>query len=66
MDKINELLKAFTLDKLNEHEIEELIHLMHKELNVRATTIEMLGEQLMTLKEDNALLKQKLWNKRLS
>ena len=33
MDKISDLLKAFSLDKLDEHEIEELIHLMYKELN---------------------------------
>ena len=66
MDKINDLLKAFTLDKLDEHEIEELIHLRHKELNVRATTAEFLGEQVMTVKAENALLKQKLWNKRVS
>ncbi len=66
MDKINDLLKAFTLDKLNEHEIEELIHLMHKELNARATTIEFTGEQLMTVKEENALLKRQLLSKKVN
>lgn len=37
-----------------------------KELNVRAKTVEFLGEQLMTIKAENALLKQEFRNKRVN
>ena len=66
MDKINDLLTMFKHDSLGEKGMSTLINLMFKELKNRATTAEFLGEQVMTVKADNALLKQKLLNKRVS
>jgi len=66
MDKINKLLELHAKGDLDKDELNSLVYLLVQKLNINATTIEFTGEQLMTVKAENALLKQKLWNKRAS
>ena len=64
MSKLNELLNVHKQGWMKVGGIgEEFIELLVAELNARAVTVEMFGDQLIEIKAANALLKQQLKKK---
>ena len=64
MSKLNELLNVHKQGRMKIGGIgEEFIELLVAELNARAVTVEMFGDQLIEIKAANALLKQQLKKK---
>jgi len=64
MSRLNELLNVHKQGWMKVGGIgEEFIELLVAELNARAVTVEMFGDQLIEIKKANALLKQQLKKK---
>ena len=66
MNRLNDLLKAHTSGTINESDYPEFIESLVNVLNEQGEMLTYYGEQLMTIKAENALLKQQIINKRVN
>jgi len=66
MNKLNDLLEDFYNGTTTNEERVDLIEILHKELISKSEELEFMGNQLMDSNAENALLKQKLINRRVS
>jgi len=60
MNRLNQLIKHHNSGSINESDYHELVELLVKMANEQGDIVHYYGEQLITIKAENALLKQQL------
>lgn len=60
MNRLNQLIKHHNSGSINESDYHELVELLIKMTSEQGEIVHYYGEQLMTVKAENALLKQQI------